>query len=85
MDGSIFISVDGGGTKTEFCIYNERTGEYSTVFYKGSNYKNADKSENRMNIAQQFMKTVETEKIDIDTIAGAVFGISGIDSEKDYE
>ncbi|MDO4938384.1 MAG: BadF/BadG/BcrA/BcrD ATPase family protein [Lachnospiraceae bacterium] len=85
MADRIYISVDGGGTKTEFCIYNESTGSYSLAFYKGSNYKNVDKSEDRMDIAQQFLKTLEAEKIDLNDISGVVFGISGIDSEKDLE
>lgn len=83
--GKIFISVDGGGTKTEFCIFNSVTGEYSSAFYSGSNYKNDDNREGKMDIAAQFMKTLKDENITFDDIGGVVFGLSGVDSEKDLE
>ena len=85
MSGDIFISVDGGGTKTEFCIYNTKTGEYSSAFYSGSNYKNDDDREDKMDIAGQFLKTLKDRNISPADIGGAVFGLSGVDSEKDLE
>lgn len=85
MERKIYISVDGGGTKTEFCIYDTAAGEYSSAFYDGSNYKNDDDREGRMDIAGQILKTVTDRGISFDEIAGAVFGLSGIDSEKDLE
>lgn len=85
MERKIYISVDGGGTKTEFCIYDTASGEYSSAFYDGSNYKNDDDREGRMDIAGQILKTVTDRGISFDEIAGAVFGLSGIDSEKDLE
>lgn len=83
MSREIFISVDGGGTKTEFCIFNSTTGEYSSAFYSGSNYKNDDNREGKMDIASQFMKTLEDRKITFDDLGGVVFGLSGVDSERD--
>ena len=56
MGNKIYLSVDGGGTKTEFCIYNSETGEYSYAFYEGSNYKNDDDREGKMDIGSQFLK-----------------------------
>ena len=85
MSNKIFISVDGGGTKTEFCIYNSETDEYSYAFYEGSNYKNDDDREGKMDIGSQFLKTLEDKKLSLDDIGGVVFGLSGIDSEKDLK
>ncbi len=85
MGERIFISVDGGGTKTEFCIYDTVSGEYSSAFYSGSNYKNDDDREGKMNIAQQFIKVLEDKDIVLKDVAGVVFGLSGVDSEKDLE
>ena len=85
MKNKIYISVDGGGTKTEFCIYNERTGEFSSAFYEGSNYKNTDKRKDKLNIAEQFTRTLNDRHIGLNDIGGVVFGLSGIDSEKDLK
>ena len=81
----IFISVDGGGTKTEFCVFYEETGEYKTVKYTGSNYKYFDDPDKVPTIADQFLELVEELNIDKADIAGIVFGLSGVDSEKDLE
>lgn len=85
MKNKIYISVDGGGTKTEFCIYDTVSGEYSSAFYSGSNYKNDDDRKEKMDIAQQFLMTLKDNDIAIQDIAGVVFGLSGVDSEKDLE
>lgn len=85
MKRRIYISVDGGGTKTEFCIFDSEANEYSSVFYDGSNYKNSDDREGRMDIGSQFLKTMEDRNLSLDDISGVVFGLSGIDSEKDMD
>lgn len=85
MGSKAYISVDGGGTKTEFCIFYPETNEYSYAFYDGSNYKNTDDREGKMDIGSQFLKTLDEFGISQDDIAGVVFGLSGIDSDKDME
>lgn len=85
MNGKIYISVDGGGTKTEFCIFDSETGGYSHAFFEGSNYKNDDDREGRMDIGSQFLKVLEDSNLSLDDIGGVVFGLSGIDSDKDLK
>lgn len=85
MSKNIFISVDGGGTKTEFCLFDPETNEYSSVFYDGSNYKNTDDRKGKMDIGSQFLRTLKEFELSLDDIAGVVFGLSGVDSDKDLE
>jgi len=82
---SFYISVDGGGTKTEFCALNTETKEYISKIYTGSNYKyfEDDQDQSTGDVAEMFLDFIKENDIAIQDIAGAVFGISGIDSEKD--
>lgn len=81
----LFISVDGGGTKTEFGIYNAENGEYTSTKFSGSNYKYFDSAQETPDVADQFNAVIDELKIDRNDVAGVVFGLSGIDSEKDLE
>ncbi len=85
MMGRIFISVDGGGTKTEFCVYSEADDKYETFIYQGSNYKNLDEREDKLDLCQQFSDLMIKTGMSPSDITGIVFGISGIDSEKDLQ
>lgn len=81
----IYMSVDGGGTKTEFGIFNAETEEYTSVKFSGSNYKYFDSAAETVDVADQFNAVIKEQNINRDDIAGVVFGLSGIDSEKDME
>jgi len=81
----IFISVDGGGTKTKFCVYYESEDRYDIFDYSGSNYKNVDEREGRMDLSEQFTDLMKKIGIKPEDVTGIVFGISGIDSDKDLE
>lgn len=81
--GRYYISVDGGGTKTEFAILDLDTDEIRTVIDKGSNYKYANGTNHTRNISDITRDILAKENIRIDEIVKIVYGLSGLDSEKD--
>jgi len=79
------LSIDGGGTKTEFCI-SDFEGENIKLFSTGcSNYKSVGIEGLYLSLKEGFDWIKETLSIDTEDIAYGVFGISGCDSENDYE
>lgn len=79
------LSVDGGGTKTEFCISN-MAGENLKTFTAGStNYKSVGVDGLFSSIKEGFDWIKNDLSIGIDDITYGVFGISGCDSKNDYE
>ncbi|MCC3866774.1 BadF/BadG/BcrA/BcrD ATPase family protein [Terrisporobacter mayombei] len=82
---SYLVSVDGGGTKTQFTISNlsgKILGNYQTG---SSNYKSVgiDAAYQNLNLGlEEIYKDLNINKKDI---IRAVFGISGYDSQDDYE
>ena len=80
-----FISVDGGGTKTEYAILNLDTDEVKVTFDKGSNFKYANETGHTKDIASSTTAMLKSENIDVSEIEKIVFGLSGCDSQKDYD
>ena len=78
-----YVSVDGGGTKTEFAILNLDTDEIKTVIDKGSNYKYANGTSHTRDISDITRDVLANEGIAIEEIVKIVYGLSGLDSEKD--
>ena len=82
--GRYLVSVDGGGTKTEFCI-SDMDGRLIKSYIKGTtNYKSVGLEEMRVNLKAGFDDIVGEHQIKKGDIAYAVFGISGLDSANDY-
>lgn len=82
--GRYFISVDGGGTKTEFCI-SDIDGNIIKSSLKGStNYKSVGLNEMYLNLQEGFNDIIENQGFSMEDIAYSVFGISGCDSIGDY-
>lgn len=84
-NGKVWISVDGGGTKTQFCACNiEGQKLYDRSFalsnYKSSNLKQV--SENLQEAFKNLMKTLNCRESDV---AGVVMGLSGCDTNEDVE
>lgn len=78
------LSVDGGGTKTEFCIYDTETKE--SYYYRAGrgNYKSAgieELQETLLDGTDWMRRTFGTEP---SKLLYAVFGMSGCDSREDY-
>ncbi|MDD2972662.1 MAG: BadF/BadG/BcrA/BcrD ATPase family protein [Lachnospiraceae bacterium] len=79
------LSVDGGGTKTEFCVSN-LTGEQRKSYITGStNFKSVGEEEGFQNLLNGMKWITEELQIPLSQIAFAVLGISGCDSPNDYK
>ncbi|WP_312447137.1 BadF/BadG/BcrA/BcrD ATPase family protein [Lacrimispora sp.] len=79
------LSVDGGGTKTEFYI-SDLQGNMIDTFTTGSTSIKSvglDKSYDQLKAGIERLK--ETYKITPDNILMGVFGMSGCDSDNDYQ
>ncbi|MCC0631156.1 N-acetylglucosamine kinase [Clostridioides sp. ZZV15-6388] len=78
------ISIDGGGTKTKFCV-SDLDGNILKEHTTGStNYKSVGIQKTYENINNGFEKILEDLHIDYNDIEYTVFGISGCDSPNDY-
>lgn len=82
--GRYLLSVDGGGTKTEFCIYDIETEEMKSFVFGGMNYKNLGLKEVEVNLKQSLYEIYDYLDIGPDDIRGTVLGVSGCDTEEDY-
>lgn len=79
------FSVDGGGTKTEFCLYDIRSGRKTGMIFGSSNYKNVGLEIATANLKDSFYKICSLQNIEMDEILGIVIGVSGCDTQQDYE
>ncbi len=79
------VSLDGGATKTNVCLYNIEDESVAMFEFGGSNYKEIGLD----GLEAMFLNAVEEiyDALDItsDDIKGAVMGFSGLDSEKDKQ
>lgn len=79
------LSIDGGGTKTEFCISN-LVGKDMKLYTAGSsNYKSVGMEGLSASLKEGFDWIKDMLSIEIEDIAYGVFGMSGCDSGNDYE
>ena len=79
-----FLSVDGGGTKTEFCLFSLATGE-SRHFLSGStNYKIGEADAERGVFLEGVRHVFREMNITASHIRGMVMGMSGVDSPEDH-
>jgi N-acetylglucosamine kinase-like BadF-type ATPase len=78
------LAVDGGGSKTEFCLYDCATGDARHFFSGSTNYKisqpNADQEAFREGMARVFRGT----GIGMAQIRGMVMGMAGVDAPEDH-
>ena len=79
------LSVDGGGTKTEFCISDLMETEKKSYITGSTNFKSVGIEVARKNLKEGVRWLQEELGISKDEIAYTVLGISGCDSEEDYE
>lgn len=77
------VSVDGGKTKTEFCIYSIEEKSFTVFSFGGTNYHLIGIENFELIIEQAFEKIFKTMKITEKDILGIVCGISGCDSHID--
>ena len=84
MVDQYLFSVDGGGTKTAFCIYNLSDSSRKYAYSGSSNYRSIGRKTAQENIIRTFEKICTKYGISKEQIAGCVFGLSGFDTNKDY-
>ena len=84
-DRQYLISIDGGGTKTDFCVYDCLSGTGRTFECGGGNYKTHGIDTVRERIGQGLRDALpDVEKIP-SAVRFLVMGISGCDSPRDLE
>lgn len=79
----VLISVDGGGTKTEFCVHELAGGENKFFTYGSTNYKTVGVEAAKENLVHAFTEICEKEEITLSQIRGMVLGLAGLDSDAD--
>jgi N-acetylglucosamine kinase-like BadF-type ATPase len=79
------LSVDGGGTKTEFCISDMQGKMLKSFFVGSSNYKSVGVDKVYKHFNQGLEKIKKAFSIGIEDITYSVWGISGCDSKNDYD
>lgn len=79
------FSIDGGGTKTEFCIYDTMSGHTTSATFGSTNYKVVGLEAATANLKDSFYSICRQQDIRIEDILGIVIGVSGCDTKQDYE
>lgn len=82
---SYLVSVDGGGTKTEFCVTDIDGNIIKSYIFGSTNYKSVGIEEVFLNLQTGFNSIMEDLCIEIKDIDYIVLGISGCDSKSDYD
>ncbi len=82
---SYILSVDGGGSKTTYCLYNIENKEKFYFKGKSTNYKNIGINKTKENIKISMEEILNLNKLDSSQIKYYVFGLSGCDTEEDYK
>ena len=79
-----YLAVDGGASKTEFCVYDIATGDEFFFSSGSSNYKNAGTDTEKNLIKKGVNKIFRNMNIKPEQIRGLVMGLSGCDSDEDH-
>lgn len=83
--GRYLFSIDGGGTKTEFCLFDTSTGRRESYLFGSTNYKNVGLKIADANLKDSFFKICNGQNIEVEEIIGVVIGVSGCDTAQDYD
>ena len=79
------IAIDGGASKTELCVYDPVTKAERHFFSGCSNYKNPEADTKKAIIDDGLDRVYAEMEIGPEQILGLVMGLSGFDSQKDFE
>jgi len=83
--GNYLLAVDGGGTKTEFCLHEVSTNSSRHFFSGASNNKIIGKDDD-LNAFMEGMTQIKAETgVDMADVRGLVMGMSGVDSPGDHD
>lgn len=83
-EGRYLFSVDGGGTKTEFCVYDMDLRKMQSFRFGSTNYKNIGLKEATFHLKNSFYTICDSLNIELQEIQGMVIGVAGCDTESDY-
>jgi len=83
MTEKVLLAVDAGGTKTEYCVKSLRDGSMRSYVFGGSNYKSVGLEKTRASLVEGFISICNRENFSPSQVQGAVFGLSGCDTEQD--
>ncbi len=78
-----YVSVDGGGTKTQLCAYNHYSNTRNYFHTGSTNYKNVGEHQASENLRRGFEALKSSLDIGQDELYGCVLGLSGLDTEPD--
>lgn len=78
------LAVDGGGTKTEFCISDEKGNLIGSVMTGAGSFKSVGEQESLKQLKKGMELLREKYQVTLENISFSVFGMSGCDSMKDY-
>lgn len=79
----IWLTVDGGGTKTEFCACRENGEIVFDSVFGNANYKASSEESVVKNLGDGLEALMKETASTREDIAGTVLGLSGLDSEAD--
>lgn len=79
----IWISVDGGGTKTELCACDSTGKKVYDAFFGRSNYKTAGQEAVADTLVSAFSGMMSSLNRQMEDVAGMVLAIAGCDSRQD--
>lgn len=85
QENKIWISVDGGGTKTELCACDGSGKKVYDAFFGRSNYKTAGREVVADTLVSAFHEMMDTLHRKVEEIAGMVLAIAGCDSQRDKQ
>jgi N-acetylglucosamine kinase-like BadF-type ATPase len=82
-----YIGVDGGGTKTEFSLFNEEKQIVATVKTPGSNHENYERAyDEASEIIWEGLNTLAAQgNINLDDVKFTLMGLAGIDHKFQYD
>jgi N-acetylglucosamine kinase-like BadF-type ATPase len=83
--GKYFVSVDGGGTKTEFCVADIDGNIIKSYIFGSTNYKSVGTEKMFLNLQTGLNSIMKNLSMEIEDLSYIVFGISGYDSSLDYD
>lgn len=82
--GRYLLSIDGGGTKTEFCVYDTDLETMESFVFGSTNYKSLGLKEVEANLKHSFYKICDSLNMEPEEIGGIVLGVAGCDTKNDY-
>lgn len=79
------LSVDGGGSKTSYCLYEIESSHKEYIKGESTNYKNIGIETVKKNLEENINKIMESRNITFQDIKYFVFGLSSCDTAEDYK